>query len=49
MIENPLKYIPDFINAGSDIITFHIEASCDNTEDCISLIKDAGILAGYFN
>lgn len=46
MIENPLKYIPDFIKAGSDIITFHIEASCDATEDCISLIKEAGILAG---
>ena len=46
MIENPLKYIPDFIKAGSDIITFHIEASCDTTEDCISLIKEAGILAG---
>ena len=27
MIENPIKYIPDFIKAGSDIITFHIEAS----------------------
>ncbi len=46
MIENPLKYIPDFINAGSDIITFHIEASGDNTDECIKLIKDAGILAG---
>ena len=27
MIENPDKYIPDFIQAGSDVITFHIEAS----------------------
>lgn len=46
MIENPLKYIPDFINAGSDIITFHIEASNDTTKACINLIKEAKILAG---
>jgi len=51
MIENPLKYIPDFINAGSDIITFHIEASNssldgDTTKECIRLIKEAGVLAG---
>lgn len=46
MIENPIKYIPDFIKAGSDIITFHIEASGDATKDCIKLIKDAGVLVG---
>ncbi len=46
MIENPLKYIPDFIEAGSDIITFHIEAVKDTAAECISLIKNAGRLAG---
>jgi len=46
MIENPDKYIPDFVEAGSDIITFHIEASGPKTSDCIKLIKDAGCLAG---
>lgn len=46
MIENPLKYIPDFINAGSDIITFHIEAAGDSALDCINLIKEAGLKAG---
>ena len=46
MIENPLKYIPDFIAAGSDIITFHVEASGDKTSDCIQMIKNAGVLAG---
>ncbi len=46
MIENPIKYIPDFINAGSDIITFHIETSDDTTLDCIRTIKNAGVLAG---
>ncbi len=46
MIENPHKYIPDFIKAGSDIITFHIEASKEKTLECIHLIKEAGKLAG---
>ncbi len=27
MIENPDKYVLDFINAGADLISFHIEAS----------------------
>ena len=46
MIDNPLKYIPDFIQAGSDIITFHIEASKSETSKCIALIKEAGLKAG---
>ena len=50
MIENPKKYIPDFISAGADIITFHIEASNspsgDTTEECVRMIKEAGVLAG---
>ena len=33
MIENPEKYIPDFIKAGADVITFHIEASKEKTLD----------------
>ena len=46
MIENPDKYIPDFIQAGSDVITFHIEASRAKTNLCIDMIKEAGLLAG---
>lgn len=41
MIENPSKYVKDFANAGSDLITFHYEA-CINDEkvfDTIRLIK----------
>ena len=41
MIVNPIRYVPDFIKAGSDIITFHFEA-CDNAEEIfktIDLIK----------
>ncbi len=41
MIENPEKYIKDFADAGSDIITFHYEACKDDKEvkEVISLIK----------
>lgn len=46
MIDNPLKYIPDFINAGADVITFHMEASNDATDECIKLIKEKGLKAG---
>jgi ribulose-phosphate 3-epimerase len=34
MIVKPERYIKEFANAGSDIITFHYEA----TEDCMSVI-----------
>ncbi len=45
MISDPEKYIPEFINAGADIITFHSEADCD-IKKCVRLIKDAGKKAG---
>ena len=45
MIENPQKYINDFIKAGSDIITFHYEA-VENPEELILNIKKRGIKAG---
>lgn len=32
MISDPLKYVPEFIKAGSDIITFHIESDSDTAE-----------------
>lgn len=37
MISDPLKYIPDFLKAGADIITFHVEADSpiQETIDCI--------------
>ena len=25
MISDPLKYVPDFVKAGADVISFHIE------------------------
>ena len=39
MIENPEKYIKDFALAGSDLITFHYEATKEKTIDVINLIK----------
>ncbi len=38
MIENPEKYIEAFVNAGSDLITFHLEAA-ENPKEVIDLIK----------
>ncbi|MBR6164291.1 ribulose-phosphate 3-epimerase [bacterium] len=46
MIENPEKYIEPFALSGSDIITFHYEASKEKTEEIIRLIKSFGKKAG---
>ena len=45
MIQDPIRYIDDFVKAGSDIITFHYEA-CDNHREVIRKIHDAGLRAG---
>lgn len=41
MIEEPIRYIDDFVKAGADIITFHIEAAKD-IDATIEEIKKAG-------
>ncbi len=46
MIEKPIRYIDDFIEAGSDLITFHIEASKDDTYKTIEKIKEKNKKAG---
>jgi len=46
MIENPEKYIEPFALSGSDIITFHYEASGEKTGEIIRLIKSFGKKAG---
>lgn len=38
MIKNPEKYVEPFVKAGSDIITFHIEAE-EDPKEIIKLIK----------
>lgn len=42
MISNPLQYIEDFAKAGSDIISFHIEADSD-IDETISKIEEMGV------
>lgn len=48
MVSNPAKMIPKFIQAGSEWVSFHIEAVTDHREvrDLIGLIKDQGSRAG---
>ena len=45
MIIDPIKYINDFAKAGSDYITFHIEAKSDINET-IDLIHSLNVKAG---
>ena len=45
MIENPDFFIPDFIKAGADIITVHVE-TCVHLHRTVQLIKESGIKAG---
>lgn len=44
MISDPKKYIPDFIKAGADVITFHIESDSP-VEETIDLIRESGCVA----
>ena len=44
MIDEPLRYIPDFLEAGADIISFHIEAQSD-TAKTIAAIQAGGAKA----
>lgn len=44
MISEPKKYIPDFIKAGADVITFHIESDSP-VEETIDLIRESGCVA----
>ena len=45
MINRVSKFLDDYIKAGSDIITFHIEIE-ENLSELISKIKDKNIKAG---
>ncbi len=45
MIKPVKQYINEFVEAGSDIITFHPEAD-DNPEEIIKMISDTDIKAG---
>jgi ribulose-phosphate 3-epimerase len=45
MIESPERYIPEFANAGADIITVHQEV-CAHLHRVVELIKNQGKRAG---
>ncbi len=42
MIDNPKRYINDFVKAGADILCFHIEAE-EDVEGTIQAIVDGGV------
>ncbi|MFV0424794.1 MAG: ribulose-phosphate 3-epimerase [Bacilli bacterium] len=49
MMENPMKYLDDFVNCGSDYISIHVE--CEDAKQlgvvhCLQMIKSKGIKAG---
>jgi len=44
MINEPKRYIDDFIKAGADIITIHYE-SCDDPADVVKYIRSKGLKA----
>ncbi len=45
MIVDPIRYIEDFVKAGSDIITIHLE-SCDNVAEVLDKIHSFGLKTG---
>lgn len=45
MICDPGRYIKDFLKAGADLITVHVE-SCDNVAACLEEIRAAGCRCG---
>ena len=45
MIENPEKYVPDFIKAGADYLTIHVEATKDPAA-LLRKIRAAGVKSG---
>ena len=48
MISDPLKYAEDFIKAGADLITFHVEAydSYSKIQETIDYIHSKGVKVG---
>ncbi len=45
MIDRPERYVTQFVQAGADLVTFHVEATND-VLGTIKLIKDAGAKVG---
>ena len=45
MISDPARYLDDYVKAGCDAITFHVEAETD-ARPLLRRIKEAGVVAG---
>lgn len=45
MVEEPINFLPQFLNSGADLITVHYEA-CSDLLAVLSVIKAAGLKAG---
>lgn len=45
MIEEPIRYIDEFVESGADIITVHLEA-CSDVQATIDKIHKSGVKAG---
>lgn len=45
MVEEPIRFIDEFVSAGADIITVHAEA-CKHLHRTVTAIKDKGIKVG---
>lgn len=46
MVEHPEKYIQDFVEAGADHITFHVEACHGNLHEVIEIVHSHAITCG---
>ncbi|MBQ7364729.1 MAG: ribulose-phosphate 3-epimerase [Clostridia bacterium] len=44
MIDEPIRYLDDFIKAGADIISFHVEAT-ERVRETLTYIKQHGVKA----
>ena len=45
MIEEPIRYIKEFVESGADIITIHLEA-CEDVQATVDKIHEMGVKAG---
>ncbi len=45
MIEEPIRYLQEFVDAGADGITVHAEA-CSNLKETVKKVKDLGVRVG---
>jgi ribulose-phosphate 3-epimerase len=46
MVTEPLKLLDNYLKAGCDIVTIHLEAAPNNARQCLEQIRAAGVVAG---